>query len=264
MSLRYVRLALIVLVVGLIILSAMSPAQAFPGYTYYPPVLMYHHIQSDPKSRYFIDPALFETQMAYLAKNGYHTITMTQYADALRNGTSLAPKSIVLTFDDGYRNAYTGAFPILKKYGFTGTFYVITNVVGAPAYLTWDQIQEMHDAGMEIGAHTESHAFLTRLSPWRAFMEIWGSKLVLTEHLHVPITSFAYPYNDHDQRTVELAHLAGFNNAVIVDYHQSDLPIDAYTIPRITVVNREGMEAFTQVVSRGYPVRISFDQVKKR
>lgn len=257
------RSILLVFSLVLALVVGVQPVQSRVNTLYYPPVLMYHHVEANQKSRYFISPALFEDELAYLAKNGFRSITMHEYATALRSNTELPPKSIVLTFDDGYRNAYTTAFPLLKKYGMIGTFYIITGNVGDPAYVTWPELEEMNAAGMEIGAHTQTHAFLTRLSAWKAFYEIWGSRLILAKHLRTPITTFAYPYNDHNPQVVALAQLAGFDNAVIVDFHKDDLPINAYRIPRLTIVNRESMDGFVQVVNKGYPVRFTIDSAKR-
>src|SRR5258706_14495245 len=122
--------------------------------------------------------------------------------ESREKGAPLPDKPIVLTFDDGYRDAYEIAFPLLKKYGLTGTFYVVPGFVGEPAYVTWGELKEMQQAGMEIGAHTMHHPFLTRLSSVNAFREIFMSRLLLASQLEVPITTFAYPYNDHNARIV--------------------------------------------------------------
>jgi peptidoglycan/xylan/chitin deacetylase (PgdA/CDA1 family) len=155
-------------------------------------IMVYHHIR-DQKGQWSLSPEKFEEQLTYLAANGFHTITMDTYLSAQGNGTPLPDKPIVLTFDDGYADAYENAFPLLKKYGMIGTFYVITGQVGSPGSLTWDQIVEMQHAGMEFGAHTVHHPFLTRLPPLGAFLEILQSRLDLEAHLGVPITTFAYP-----------------------------------------------------------------------
>jgi peptidoglycan/xylan/chitin deacetylase (PgdA/CDA1 family) len=212
------------------------------------PIMVYHHV-SGQSSQWAIGPQKLEEQLAYLAENGFHTITTEAYFDAQKRGTSLPDKPVILTFDDGYRDAYENAFPLLKKYGMIGTFYVITGQVGAPGSLTWDQIVEMHSAGMEIGAHTVHHPFLTRLPPLSAFLEILQSRLDLEAHLRAPVTTFAYPYNDHNDRVALLVRLAGFQGACIVSRHRGDVEGDLFKTSRITVLSGERLKTFALMVN---------------
>jgi peptidoglycan/xylan/chitin deacetylase (PgdA/CDA1 family) len=214
------------------------------------PILLYHHI-ADHQGRWYVSPQKLEAELRYLSGNGYHTLSMAAYLDAETHDVPLPEKSVVLTFDDGYRDNYDIAFPLLKKYGMTGTFFIVTGLVGYPAYMTWDQIAEMQRAGMEIGAHTVHHPFLTRLSTPAAFLEIFLSRLALAQHLHTPINVFAYPYNDHNPRIVMLARLAGFEGAVTVAQHKGDIAGDPFEIPRITVLSGEHLKVFEQVIAKG-------------
>jgi len=213
------------------------------------PILLYHHIASH-RGRWYVSPQKFEDELRYLSENGYHTISLGAYLDAQESGATLPGKAVTLTFDDGNRDNYDVAFPLLKKYGMTGTFFIVTGYVGYPAYMTWDQIQEMQKAGMEIEAHTVHHPFLTRLSSAAAFLEMFMSRVELQQHLHVPITVVAYPYNDHNARIAMLARLAGFRGAVTVAPHRGDTANDDFEIPRITILSGEGMKIFAYVLVR--------------
>jgi peptidoglycan/xylan/chitin deacetylase (PgdA/CDA1 family) len=215
------------------------------------PILLYHHVD-DQVGPYHLPRKLFAQQMDYLARSDYHTVTMTAYANALDETTALPDKSVVLTFDDGYDDAYTTVFPLLKSYGMTATFYIITGYVGQPGYLTWDEITEMHAAGMEFGGHTVHHVFLTALPQWLAFWEVWQSRADLQAHLGVAPVSFAYPYNDHNAAVVQMAQLAGYRVACIVDLHSGDKQPNRFAIPRITVAPGESMNSFRIVVAVGY------------
>ncbi|MEP7286731.1 MAG: polysaccharide deacetylase family protein [Chloroflexota bacterium] len=215
------------------------------------PIFVYHHIDNHT-SPWDVRTARFEEQLTYLMENDYQTISMEAYSNAIQNGEALPAKPVILTFDDGFDDAYNVAFPLLKQYGMTGTFYVITGRVGQPGYLTWDQITEMHAAGMEIGGHTIHHPFLTQLPTLDAFREILGSRLDLEAHLKSPVTTFAYPYNDHNFQTVAMAALAGYRSACIVDMHTGDQIFTPYRIPRNTVTPGESMSVFELVAHRGY------------
>lgn len=247
----------------LILLAALvnpaAPKPVSPKLTNFTvPIMVYHHV-STTHGRWDVSPIRFEQELAYLLANEYHTVSMAAYADYLEKGTPLPDKPIILTFDDGDEDAYTTAYPLLKARHLTGTFYIITGKVGQPGFLTWDQIKEMSDNGMEIGAHTITHPFLTHLHPMAAYAEILGSRLDLQQHLGIVVTTFAYPDNDHNRITNLLVRLAGFRTACIVDFHSGDSVNDYFTIPRYTVAAAESLDVFSLVVNRrafpGIPVR---------
>jgi peptidoglycan/xylan/chitin deacetylase (PgdA/CDA1 family) len=217
------------------------------------PILVYHHIGSH-RGIYYVSNTRFDQELSYLIESDYHAISMANYADFLEKGTALPDKPVILTFDDGYADAYTTVYPLLKAYHLTGTFYIITGKVGQPGYLTWDQIKEMAANGMEIGAHTITHPYLTKLHLLSAFWQIWGSRLDLERHLGKPVTTFAYPYNDHNRVTNLLARLAGYSTACIVDFHTGDSERDYFTMPRYSVTSGESINVFRLVVNRpGFP-----------
>ena len=200
---------------GMLMPSFSFAKTTSPAADRYLPILMYHHITKRvPQNPYFVSPQIFDQQMAWLQQNKYQVISMDAAASALKNNTPLPEKSVVLTFDDGLRDQYENALPILKKYNDTATFYIITGSVGKKSYLTWDMIKKMHAAGMEIGAHTETHPNVAHLSGNKLTEEIAGSKIMLESELGIPVTSFAYPGGAYNDRAIAEVHAAGFTNAV--------------------------------------------------
>ena len=165
------------------------------------PILMYHHISDvvPPTSlgtSLTVTPTLFGQQLDYLQKRGYHTITFNQLFDALYYGGPLPSHPIILTFDDGYDDAFHFAFPMLKAHGFSGMFYIITGKVGWSAYLNWKQIRTMLKGGMQIGSHTIHHVDMGSLvlySQDLAQQELQKSQAALQNHLGVVIQQFCYP-----------------------------------------------------------------------
>src|SRR5574340_244163 len=122
------------------------------------PIFMYHHIAVSPiGSRYYVAPENFEAHLKLLRDWGYSTISTSMLVDAITHGAALPPHPILITFDDANADNFTNAFPIMQKYGFTGVLYVPYSYVGAPNYLTVDQIKEMAAAGWEVGSHTMDH-----------------------------------------------------------------------------------------------------------
>lgn len=163
------------------------------------PVLMYHHVQpwdqaeSKGQKNITVRDDVFATQMSYLASKGYHTITPD---DLLSGLTGTFPsRPILLTFDDGYADFYTYAYPKLVEHGFRGTVFTVTGLVSGADYLTWGQVSEMAGSGLITFAdHTWSHKSLGNASKETAVYEVGTAKQQLEEHGLGPVTSFAYPY----------------------------------------------------------------------
>jgi peptidoglycan/xylan/chitin deacetylase (PgdA/CDA1 family) len=165
------------------------------------PILMYHHISDVvPKTTLgtslTVTPTAFGKQLDYLKQQGYHTITFNQLFDALYYGGPLPHHPIILTFDDGYNDAYQFALPILQAHGYSGMFYIITGKVGWAAYLNWKQIRTMLAEGMQIGSHTVHHVDMGSLLMYSTALaqhELQASQTVLQNHLGIVIQQFCYP-----------------------------------------------------------------------
>lgn len=165
------------------------------------PILMYHHISPvvPPTAlgiSLTVTPTAFGKQLDYLKQQEYHTITFNQLFDALYYGGPLPHHPIILTFDDGYDDAYHFALPILQAHGYSGMFYIITGKVGWAAYLNWQQIRTMLDQGMQIGSHTVHHVDMGSLLMYSTALaqhELQASQAVLQNHLGIAIQQFCYP-----------------------------------------------------------------------
>ncbi len=226
-------------------IGALQPNEVFV------PILMYHHIDVNPKPEDPVWASLFVTsdqlnsQLEYLTAHGYTSITLDELYAALNNKATLPKQPIVLTFDDGYRTFYTNAYPLLKKYNVKATEFVITQVEGAPAYLTWDQILEMDKSGLvRFGAHTRHHPNLPDLSQTSIINEVQGSKSDLEDHLKKEITWFAYPYGGYTNSVVEVVRNAGFKGAVSTIYGAGQSSSKLYIEPRIMVDGRYSLANF--------------------
>jgi peptidoglycan/xylan/chitin deacetylase (PgdA/CDA1 family) len=166
------------------------------------PIFIYHsvrpHIEGEDAEQeaYDVTPELLESELKYLKDNGYTTISPDQLELLIRGATTTPAKPVILSFDDGWRNQYKYAFPLLEKYGDTATFYVFTNPIqhDLPHYMTFDMLREMDKAGMTIGSHTITHPLLSTLTPEALRKEIEGSKVTLEANLGKPVKHFASPF----------------------------------------------------------------------
>jgi peptidoglycan/xylan/chitin deacetylase (PgdA/CDA1 family) len=237
---------------------AQAPANGPPapsGPALYIPTLMYHYVRYvdpsvDPLGyNLSVTPENLAAQLDWIAQRGYTTVTMDTLMRCRNGGTPEQPcpaKPIALTFDDGYDDAYSQAFPALQQRGMVATFYIITNSVGHPMYMNWDQIRVMRAAGMEIGAHTKGHPDLTTLGIDQARDEIAGSKAIIEAELGEQIRSFCYPAGRFSGNVVNLVREAGFTNATTT---MSDLPQSGdFLLPRIRIDGSHSLATFQSLV----------------
>lgn len=185
------------------------------------PIFIYHSVrpytsgESTIQDTYDITPQLFEQQLAYLHDHNFTAISLDDLAKDVTSGTtSPIQKPVILTFDDGWENQYTYAFPLLKKYHMTATFYVFADPIGKKKhFLTWNQLREMDEAGMVIASHTLSHPYLQNLSADELKKEIVESKHILETELAKPILHFASPFGYTSPEIIEIIKDAGYKTA---------------------------------------------------
>jgi peptidoglycan/xylan/chitin deacetylase (PgdA/CDA1 family) len=170
------------------------------------PILTFHAVDDRPSVISF-PPALFARGMALLHDKGYRTLSLTELSDSLRGQIPPPERSVVITFDDGYRSVYEHAFPVLQRYGMTGTVFLATGngktrrlpSMEGRSMLSWHEIKDMHRNGITFGGHTLTHPDLTHLRSGLLENEVVGGKQIIEEALGTPVQTFAYPfglYND--------------------------------------------------------------------
>ena len=216
------------------------------------PILMYHYVRvvTDPKDTIGIGlsvkPELFAQQMQYLADNGYTTLTMQEVYDILVGRKSLPTRPVALTFDDGYRDFYTAAWPILQRHNFKATNYVITKFIGWDAYMTWPMLQELSDGGqVEIGAHTRSHVDLRTLSADKLQDEVLGSKAILETGLGRPVGAFCYPAGFYNAGVIAAVGRANYLTATTELPGAKQNIQNPYELPRIRVNGPDPLGAWS-------------------
>ncbi len=224
------------------LLCAPDPAIPLTAGQLVAPILLYHHVgnaglEGSQSTRFDVTAAGFETQLALLQQLGYQSLTVSQLAAALRGESSLPPRPIALTFDDAWANQYTTAFPLLQKYGMTATFYVPSRYPGARSTLSWDQLREMNQAGMEIGSHTRTH----RWEP-AAWGQVALSKSELEAQLGISVTTFSYPYGL--VKYADLVQKAGYTSAVAVSGTAIQNPAQPWALRRIEISGRDTLATF--------------------
>ena len=220
------------------------------------PILMYHRIDSVSASTpavtkaLTVSPEIFRRQMKWLKRHGYHTITQRSLFNALMCGSHLRRKPIIVTFDDGYRDVYRYASPVIDRFGMHATSYLITERISGDdrSFLSWKQVRRFEERGVEIGSHTVSHAALTSLSDAGALAELVRSRKQLERKLDHRVTWLAYPYGDYDARIERLAKKACYKLAVTTDWGSLQSAQRPFALKRLRVLDSTGVSGLAAML----------------
>ena len=228
-------------------------ANAPPADSLRVPILVYHSVmphhpgQNAEQRVLDVDDSAFVAQMRYLVDGGYHVISFAALVDALEGRDTLPNRAVVITFDDGWENQYHHAFPILRRFGLTATFFVFTTPIGVDGKLmTWEQLRELQAAGMTIGSHTRTHP---SLPDYHAALhnEVVMSREDIKQHLGSAPDFFAYPFGEWDSLSAAWARTAGYRAARTFRGGAWNAPSDLYHLRAVPVT--DNMQAFQRAVS---------------
>ncbi len=197
------------------------------------PILYYHSVMQEAGNELRMPPKQFEAQMAYLQDNGYQSISLEQLYQASYKGGALPEKPFVITFDDGYVDNYTTAFPILAKHGFTATVFMVTSYINGEGYMSWHQLKDLVVNEWEIEGHTNNHPYLTKVNPSTLLNELNSSKKLLEKELGRTANFFAYPFGDLNDNVVQALKDTGYMMAVTTERGWADAKVDAWRVQRI-------------------------------
>lgn len=231
------------------------PAQ-LPSRTLRVPILMYHRINvpapGAPEStrRLTVNPVVFAHQMTWLKGHGYHTITQRQLFDALMCGRRLPPKPIMLTFDDGYRDTFFKASPVLLQRGMKATAYVITGRIssGDPSFLTWTLLRALELRGIEVASHTVSHRNLPGLSDASAWAELYNARRILERRLGHRVPWLAYPFGAFNGRIEGIARRAGYLLATTTQWGTSQSARRPLALQRLRILDSTGVSGLAAML----------------
>jgi peptidoglycan/xylan/chitin deacetylase (PgdA/CDA1 family) len=183
-------------------------------------ILSYHSVGLDSDFR-TVEPKDFIRQMEYL-KSNYAIVPLAEVLECIGKEERPARRMVSITFDDGYQDFYLNVYPFLRKNKLPATVFVATGYVGKewpfveshPKILTWEQIEEISNHNIEIGAHTVTHPNLQQEKPEKVEHEIMKSKEEIEKHLRRTVRFFSYPFGSYTNQIVEIVENAGFEAAV--------------------------------------------------
>ncbi|MBP2000114.1 peptidoglycan/xylan/chitin deacetylase (PgdA/CDA1 family) [Paenibacillus shirakamiensis] len=213
------------------------------------PILLYHRIGKDTSDLLQMTPDHFEEEMNYLKSAGYHSIQFKDLQACWDRRQSLPSKPVLITFDDGYEDNYTAAYPILLKTGMRATIFVVTGSIGTPDRLSWEQLQTMEDSGViDTQSHTVTHFNLTKLNELGQQRELGPSKDQILQHLGHVASVLAYPYGFYDQRSKLAVRKAGYAFAVIAEPGSASKSQGRFALHRILIPADLTLENFKEKV----------------
>jgi peptidoglycan/xylan/chitin deacetylase (PgdA/CDA1 family) len=218
------------------------------------PVFMYHHINNPSpgagplESDLSVPPQRFERQLRFLKEEGYEAITLNDLALHLTVGKPLPPKPMILTFDDGYADAYAHAFPLLKRYGFVGTFFLVSKPIDDqnPDFLSWDQVKEMSAGGMKFEPHSYDHPDMRNRGFDFVVFQILAPKEAIEERTGETCRFFAYPSGRYDQFVIDVLRSAHFWGGVLTNQGATHTTEGLFTLRRIRVRGGDDLDAFVR------------------
>ena len=230
------------------------------------PILMYHSIASMPKGTVMrslhVPPKLFRLQMWLLKILGYKGLSMGDlqpYLTGKKQG-----KVVGITFDDGFKNNLIQALPILQKFGFTATNYIISQNIGGINH--WDlnkgisenplmdenEVKQWINGGMEIGSHTQNHIRLAESDIETFTKEIMQSRLDLEKQFDHPVEHFCYPYGSYNDEVVNITKRAGYSTATTVNRGRAKSGGNLLTLPRVPITHRTFAHLFLMKILSKY------------
>jgi len=210
-------------------------------WSFHPPILGYHRVGTFKGDHVpTVSPETFERQLRFLGRYRYRVLSVRDMAEYLDRGESVPGRSVAITFDDGYEETFTVAWPILKRFGFPAAVFVTPTEVGLPGFATWDQIIAMGRDGMVVGCHTMSHAYLPLTDADQLAREIMEAKRVIEERLGAPIEYLSYPVGGFSPEIQELVRRAGYRAAFTTNRAWSRRAVDRFALRRVKITERDG------------------------
>lgn len=228
-------------------------------------VLMYHRIADDQETDILcVSPFRFSEQMRWLKEKGYTVLTLDEAMKGLSMGT-LPERAVLITFDDGYRDNYENAFPVLGREALPATVFPVTSFVRGErvhpryekrsrdiAYLTPEQIREMHENNIQFGGHTETHPLMTRLSEEENRTELRRSLKDLSEWTGRPVEYFAYPNGDYHPRHFSLLEETGIRGAFTTEPGLNTSTTPPFCLRRTEISGRDSLGDFIRKMEGGF------------
>lgn len=236
----------ILLAIGILIVLLIGFYSFWLSPRYTAPILMYHEFGYE-ESTLFVTPENFEQQMKYLKDKKYNTISLDELVTGLKAGKKFPHNTVVITIDDGWRDNYTVAYPVLKKYDLPATIFLVANYMDQKAdYLTWEQVCEMAQNNIDFGGHTANNKYVPSLDAAGLQTELAGCKQTIEANLGKTIDYFCYPTGGFTEEAKKVLKEAGYKGACSTNRGFDRFnKYDFYEITRAKATNSDTTKPFS-------------------
>jgi peptidoglycan/xylan/chitin deacetylase (PgdA/CDA1 family) len=249
----------VVSAVGLAVHSIARVARPGPSLR----ILYYHSISDDP-IRSTVSPGDFERQIEYLARSPYRVVSLADVVRRLVSGAPVPDSAVAITLDDGFRDNYDRALPVLARFGLTATVFLTVSYIGTdrlptltrtnfvPRPLDWAQVKEMHASGIEFGSHTLTHPMLSALPLDQVRRELGESKRRIEDELGAPAPLFCYPRGDFSPAVKTVVREQGYVGACTTRPGMNDAGTDVFALRRTYIGRRDTLPEFARKLAGAY------------
>ena len=237
------------------LLTGVFVVWMYPHYTV--PILMCHRFEDKTESGNLlaISAGKFEQRMSFLKRHGYCVIPVDELVEGIRSHRKFQHNTVAITIDDGYEDNWLAGYPVLKKYGFPATIFLVSDKIGVDKdFLTWDQVKEMAGHGISFGGHTRHHVYLPSIKDDAVLVdEVAGARTVIEKQGGVPVTTFCYPTGGYTPRAQAIAREAGYQAAFTTNRSlEKKNGSDMYSLIRVPLREKDSDLTFWAKVSGYY------------
>ncbi|MBM3247990.1 MAG: polysaccharide deacetylase family protein [Candidatus Omnitrophica bacterium] len=227
-------------ILSLVVVLTWGAWFVFTEHLYVVPILAYHHVDEVIHSD---SPTVltdnFARQMEFISSRGYKVLTLDEVIEAIRAGKRLPRNSLAITFDDGYANNYIYAYPVLKKYNFPATIFIITGKDASDGFISREQMLQMQENNIFFGSHSKSHQYLPELKDEQLRDEIFNSKKELEEKINSEVKYFCYCFGGFSDKIIDMVKEAGYQAAFTTNRGKGRFNKNIYALKRVKVGNAD-------------------------
>ena len=222
-------------------------------WSYHLPILDYHKVGAFRGDHVpTVSPEAFERQLAFLAAFHYRVLSFDELVGYLDRAEPFPRRSVAITFDDGYEETCTVAWPLLKRFGFPATVFIASGEVGWPGFVTWEQVGEMARDNITIGSHTMHHSYLPLVKEERLTEELAGSKQAIEAVIKRPVHYLSYPIGGFTPQAQAVVRQAGYRAACTTNRALIPVQLDRYALRRIKMTERDANPLCLLAKTSGY------------
>lgn len=240
---RNIRKILAIVIFLFVLLTAFYLFYLSPRYTV--PILMYHRF-GEQEGSLFVSPQNFARQMDYLKSKDYEVLSLDELVEGVKNNREFGHKSVVITIDDGYKDNYIYAYPILKQYNFSATIFIIANFIGNKEdFMSWDEVMVMSKDNISFGGHTKNEVYIPSIKEKQILWEeTAGCKKLIESKIKSPVDYFCYPTGGFTQEAKQVLKKTGYKAACTTNRGFVELNKDVFELKRVKITNSDMTKPF--------------------